>query len=508
MQRRLAERRRGIRETLSRRELLAGAASSVLALQCSQSWAQDTAPSQAGTSPPAAIGLNLAPVRYWTSERPFNNLFLTSSPHVSLRAGGKWNSGGPLDLDANGWIRRLQPGQSAAFVIDLQAGHANTVYEVLFQGGGPNAIRIQKGNGNAFMKRSPHARLLVRMNSPIRNVIVREKGFRSGATFAQRFVERCRQFHTLRFMDWQGTNENRPIAWNTRVTDKYYTQAGGEVALEYLVELCNVTSSAMWYCVHHRADDDYVRQAAQFIKANLNNGRPVYLEHSNEVWNGKFAQHHYCKGQNPNWMQYHMQRTAEVAKVFRDEGVDVVSVLGLHSAGTWNASKALQAGVPEGIDAAAIAPYFGGRICRTPATVQAVLGEGVERILDECQQELEQRRTEVRQHRELADKHGLKLVGYEGGQHLVTIGPQRKNRQLVNLLVQANRHPRMYDLYRDYLAMWNEETDNGLMCLYYSVGQPGQSGCWGLLEYEGQDPHAAPKYRAAIDCLSDVSRNT
>jgi hypothetical protein len=491
------------RETWSRRELLAGAAATVASLKCSRIWGQNAAANR----PSVTIGLNLASVRYWTSERPFNNLFLTSSPHVSLGAGGKWNAGGPLDLDANGWIRRLQPGQTAAFIIDLKAGHSNTVYEVLFQGAGVNAIRIQQGNGNTYMKRSPNARILVRMNSPIRNVIVREKGFRGATTFAQRFVERCQQFHTLRFMDWQGTNDNRPIDWQSRVTDKYYTQAGAEVALEYLVELCNITSSAMWYCVHHRAGDDYVRQAAKYIKDNLTNGRPVYVEHSNEVWNGKFSQHHFCKEQNPNWMQYHLQRTAEVAKLFRDQGVDVVSVLGLQSAGTWNASKALAAGVPEGIDATAIAPYFGGRVCRKPETVQAVLQEGVDRILDECQQEIEERRAEVRQHREVAAKCGLKLLGYEGGQHLVTIGPQRKNPQLVNLLIQANRHPRMYDLYRDYLEMWTGETDNSLMCLYYSVGEPGQSGCWGLMEYEGQAPRMAPKYRAAVDLISSAGAN-
>ena len=254
------------------------------------------------------------------------------------------------------------------------------------------------------MKKSPNARLLVRVSQPIRDVVVRERGLRSTATFAQPFVDRCRQFHTLRFMDWQGTNENRPISWETRVTDKYYTQAETEVALEYMVELCNVTSSAMWYCVHHRADDDYVRQAAQYIKDNLKNGRPVYLEHSNEVWNGKFSQHHFCKNQNEDWMQYHLQRTAEVAKLFRDAGVEVVSVLGLQSAGTWNASKSLTRGVPEGIDATAIAPYFGGRVCRKPEVLQSVLAEGIDRIIAECKQEIQERRTEVRQHRQLADK--------------------------------------------------------------------------------------------------------
>jgi hypothetical protein len=484
---------------LDRRQWLRANAAAAAALACRPGWAQ----SNATDGGPPRIGLNLAPVRYWSSERPFNNLFLASSPHISLRQGGKWNDGPPLDVDQNGWIRRLQPGQTAAFIIDLNRCHKNTIYEVSYQGG-PNAIRVQGGTGNAFMKRKPNARLLVRMNSPVRAVNVREKGFRSTETFAQPFVERCRQFSVLRFMDWQGTNGNRPIQWQTRVTDKYYTQAGDEVALEYLVELCNLTSASMWYCVHHRADDDYVRQAARFLKDNLKNGRPVYLEHSNEVWNGKFSQHHFAANQNADWMQYHMQRTAEVARLFRQEGVEVVSVLGLQSAGTWAAGKSLAKGVPEGIDATAIAPYFGGRVCRKPETVQAVLEEGVDRVIAECKADIHERRTEVRRHREIAGKLGLQLLGYEGGQHLVTIGPQRKNQRLVQLLIQANRHPGMYDLYREYLDMWNSETDGQLMCLYYSVGEATKSGAWGLMEYDGQPLTDAPKYRAVVDALAGV----
>jgi hypothetical protein len=305
-------------------------------------------------------------------------------------------------------------------------------------------------------------------------------------------------------MDWQGTNGNRPIQWQTRVTDKYYTQAGDEVALEYMVELCNLTSAAMWYCVRHRADDEYVRLTARFLKENLRTGRPVYLEHSNEVWNGKFSQFHFATKMNADWMQYHMQRTADVARLFREEGVEVVSVLGLQSAGTWAAKKSLAKGVPEGINATAIAPYFGGRICRNPATVQAVLSEGVDRVLVECKADIEARRTEVRQHRALADRLGLQLLGYEGGQHLVAIGPQRKNQQLGQLLLQANRHPGMYDLYRDYLSMWQAETDGQLMCLFYSVGEPSKSGAWGLMEYEGQPLTEAPKYRAVVDALAGI----
>jgi hypothetical protein len=452
----------------------------------------------------ANLGINLAPIRYWMSERPFKNLFKTCGPPISMRRGGRWNDGGPLALDNEGWIRSFAPGQHSVFVIDLKRGHPNTIYDLGYQGP-PGALQLMGGKGakgRVFEKRTPEARLSVRVLAPVRNVVVRERGHRAGGTFASSFVERCRQYSVLRFMDWLRSNDDRAMDWNTRVTDRYYSQGIHEVALEYLVELCQLTSASMWYCVHHRADDGYVRQVAQFLKQRLPSERPIYVEHSNEVWNGQFAQHHYCREKNNNdWLTYHVQRTAQIAELFREQGLDVVAVLGLQSAGTANARRALERDLPPSINATAIAPYFGGHICRDAEIVQRVRAGGFEALFEECRRGIEMRRAEVQQHRELTNSHGLQLLAYEGGQHLVAIGPQRRDPQLVDFLVQANRHPEMYELYRDYLRMWSDETDNSLMCLFHSVSTPDKSGCWGLQEYEGQPASQAPKYRAVLEAL-------
>jgi hypothetical protein len=137
-----------------------------------------------------------------------------------------------------------------------------------------------------------------------------------------------------------------------------------------------------------------------------------------------------------------------------------------------------------------------------PELVEAVMTEGMDRLLAECQKDIHERRVEIRQHREIAGRLGLQLLAYEGGQHLVAIGQNRKNQQLMRLLIQANRHPAMYDLYREYLSVWNAETQGGLMCLYYSCGEPAQSGSWGLSEYDGQPLSEAPKYRAVVEMLA------
>ena len=470
------------------------AAAAIGATRCHEPWLVSAA---AAAPTGQNLGLNLAPVRYWGSERPFNNLFLCSSPHVPLKQGGKWNDGGELDLDANGWITGYRPGQHSAFVLNLNEAHPNTAYDISFRGP-HNAIRIQQSRDGKYVKRKDRDRLLVKVYSPIRDVRIQESGRATGELFAAPFVERCGQFRVLRFMDWLGTNEDREISWETRPTPEHYTQAGDEVALEHMVALCNQTQSAFWYCVHHRADDDYVRRVAGYVRAELEPGLQVYVEHSNEVWNGGFPQHRFCRQQAEKYMDYHVKRTSEVATIFREEDVEITGVLGLHAASTWAAEQALKNGVPDSIDATAIAPYFGGKIGRKPEIAERVMAGGMESVLDACHDSIVERTTEVRRHQELASRLGLKLLGYEGGQHLVAVGKLRRDPALTELLIAANRRPEMFELYTEYLDMWQTETDDSLMCLYYSVGIPSKSGSWGLLEYDGQPLRDAHKYRAVL----------
>src|SRR5436190_6762451 len=54
----------------------------------------------------SAIGTNLNPVEYYTTQLPFVDI---------MKSGSAWGAsdGLPLDLDANGWVRSLRPGQIA-----------------------------------------------------------------------------------------------------------------------------------------------------------------------------------------------------------------------------------------------------------------------------------------------------------------------------------------------------------------------------------------------------------
>src|SRR5688572_1747555 len=60
------------------------------------------------------LGINLAAVADWSTELPFVDVFRTSREWISQsRTSGAWDTGEPLDLDADGWVRSLRPDQFA-----------------------------------------------------------------------------------------------------------------------------------------------------------------------------------------------------------------------------------------------------------------------------------------------------------------------------------------------------------------------------------------------------------
>ena len=65
---------------------------------------------QAGLRSP--VGTNLEMLAYWSPQVPFVDVMKSSSEWLSGNA-KDWGGGPPLDLDANGWVRSLRPGQVA-----------------------------------------------------------------------------------------------------------------------------------------------------------------------------------------------------------------------------------------------------------------------------------------------------------------------------------------------------------------------------------------------------------
>ena len=119
------------------------------------------------------------------------------------------------------------------------------------------------------------------------------------------------------------------------------------------------------------------------------------------------------------------------------------------------------------IDSIAIAPYF-----REDKTVAF---SNLDELFANMELRLEKTRQDIRKHKTIADQHAVRLISYEGGQHVVPGNTSE------DLLRQAQGDPRMADLYRRFAQIWEEE--GGSLFMHYSdFSKGGRFGFWGLLE--------------------------
>jgi len=486
----------------------------------------------AAPAPPGVprLGINLNGPADWNTEIPFVDVFHFSRAWISQHTGQPWGKGPSLDRDAHGWIRHLEPDcwvETPMCTID--GGHYPAGdYTVFYEGEG----RIEATGAGTITERAPgrltmHVEparggffLQIRKTDPanyIRNIRVILPGFAKSyrtEPFPPAFLKRWKGVACLRFMDWMQTN-NSPIRhWSDRpqIEDANWTERG--VPVSVMCDLTNRLAADAWFCIPHAADDDYVRRFAMEVKARLAPGRRVYIEYSNEVWNGQFEQDRYAGAEgrrlgfgDKEWeaaWHYTAYRSRQVFRIFE-------TVFGGHSRLVRVLpSQVANAYVSEQIvgfqdaykeaDALAVAPYLGftpGPETKpaaadvdgwTPAQVIAHLRTNT---LPELQRWLgEQKR--------VADKYHLALIAYEGGQHLVGIQGAENDEKLTALLQTVNRDPALGDLYRDYYRTWTD-SGGGLFCYFSSVGSWSKWGSWGILEYYDSDPGASPKFMATMD---------
>lgn len=348
------------------------------------------------------------------------------------------------------------------------------------------------------------------------------------------FLRETALYRSFRFMDWDHTNNSKRERWSERPPRSSPRQ--NPVAYEWMVDLCNRQNADLWLTLPHRsvsratgtAPADYALRLCLLIKTGVDVGelalapfqgrfdqvtraelvaaggvatgaplrpdRRLYLEYSNETWNGGFQQAHYCcdeglpLGLDTNrwtagfrfhaWAAIRVFRAADL--VFGTHSPRVVKVLATQSANSWIAGQHLQvladpALNPWGVRATAIAtaPYFGhGVDGEAPDAVTALRAA------------IQKSGAESAKHRQIAAAAGLQLIAYEGGQHVT------KNAQTVN------RQPVMADLYREYL---DEMSRHFVHFSHYAhVGAAGKGGAWGAIEFTGQPLEAAPKYRALV----------
>jgi hypothetical protein len=490
----------------------------------------------AGPNEKASLGINLSGVTYWSSEIAFADLFKHSQTFKSQAPGKGYGQGGPLDLTAEGWVQSLAEGGQFADAIvlsRLKLGYPGGTYTCFYEGEGKIEFAygtqvVEASSGQIRVAVQPDLGLLslkitrTDPNNPVRNIRVVLPEFEETyekQPFHPEFLARWEKFGVLRFMDWQCTNNSAQTSWSDRTTPSRQTQGSDSgVALEYLIRLSNTLNADPWFCLPHKADDDYVRRFARMVKEQLQPERKVYIEYSNECWNGIFTQAGYCRdkgkaaGLSDNdyqaQLRYYSKRAVEIFRIWEEVfgGTQrLVRVLAAQSANPWTSEQVIDfEEACRHADALAIAPYFGGAL-GDPKTQDEVAQWTVDQVLDRCGEYIRQGNETIARQGSLAQERGLRLGAYEGGQHLVGYGGAENNKALEDLFEAANRHPRMRQLYLDYLAGWRH-SGGTLMVVFSSVGTYSKWGSWGLMEYHGQPARETPKYQAALEFLAGNPR--
>lgn len=350
----------------------------------------------------------------------------------------------------------------------------------------------------------------------------------------------------LRFMDWMNTNNSTLSNWADRpmVDDFSYVENGAP--LEIMVQLANATGAHPWFTIPHEASDAYIRSFAEYVRDNLDPNLRAHFEFSNEVWNWQFEQAQWADdgamarwGDHPDgWMQFYGMRSAQMAQILDDvyQGQEdqLFKILSTHTAWRGLEDPALNAPLwvaedPENnlppysyFDGYAVTGYFDGGLGREKAAaVHDWLAESLSQAEDaadllgltgdardeyiaehrfdfavtQAVEELRDGSTTgqpdgslqelmglFEYHAHVAQEHGLQLVMYEGGTHIVGVGENLFDDDLAEFFMHLNYTDEMGELYSELLDGWIE-SGGTLFSAYVDVAPPSQWGSWGAMRH-------------------------
>lgn len=532
------------------------------------------------------IGMNLTGINDWEPGFPFLNLMWGARVWLTrnVSGDGPFNSEleGDLDLDPDGYpleipFRPPAPHPPSYVFTLLPNTLSQGKYVILYDGEG----EIGVGGGSRVSEAAP-GRIVISMThrggdlleeisirrsvhgNHVRNIrvlpLAQEHADLDRNPFRPEFVDFCRPWHCLRFMDWLGTNDSINRHWEERKRRSFYTQVGAQgdvlgltapplrssmrrwpsgVAIELCIQIANLAKTDAWVCVPHLADDAYIRQLAEMVKERLDPQQKVYVEFSNEIWNWQFSQAQWMlrselagdlvasKGSPQPWKDARRPARFQDGVVVSGEGEGAdhperIAALFRRCFGIWEdvfqgADRkrlvrvcAVQTGWPEtaqrtlswvakngGCDALAPTGYFGPNEEIYKRWDAAGSGLSADDVIAGMHAVVAAQREVIATMRSYANDAAVRLVVYEGGQH---IQPQDQTERPYNpALAAAQKHPRMYDLYRELLDEF-ARADCSLFCAFGSVSRQGTRwGSWGHIEEYGQDPNVMPKYRALLD---------
>jgi hypothetical protein len=497
-----------------------------------------------------SLALGLANVNDWTTQLPFIDMAKFMRPwfasseaqsgamqYDALRAGGY--------LDANDWPTRIPDGMVRISTIwasvsaspEVTAPRAGT-YVLSYEGQGeislggavrtlrqePGRIEFENVGGGQFWlsieKTDPNG-----TGDYIRDIsIVRPEHqalHEAGAIFNPDWLGLVEDARQVRFEGWISTTNSTMSEWSDRPKATDATWSGG-VPVEIMVRLANEIGADPWFSLPHLATDEYMREFATYVRDHLDPKLKAHVEFSNEVWNFVFSQAHWTgERSRAEWgvdapFEYHAKRATENAliwtEVFGAEAeTRLVKVLGTQAANLGVTERLLNPVAwalhePDAyvspatvFDAIAPASYFGGAEVSETALRKALLAAIDDPAVDETAFLLARLRDPsylwsvpyaakmLAQQAEVADRFGLEMLAYEGGQHVhhsafIPGLTEAEVAKLTEFLGAFVRSEAMATLYRDLWAAWREIGDGPFM-QFVDVTEPSRWGSWGLFAH-------------------------
>ncbi|HEY5955508.1 MAG TPA: hypothetical protein VIV60_03095 [Polyangiaceae bacterium] len=306
-------------------------------------------------------------------------------------------------------------------------------------------------------------------------------------------------FTVLRFMDWNLTNDdpNPQSNWASRKLPTQ-SQTSEPIAFEWQLDLCNRALKDCWITVPIQANASFQASLAQLTYERLDARLRLYVEYSNEVWNGGFPQADLALAQadqlnlptpgnsccttetiklSNSYVYGAVRLFEQFESVFGKNSPRLVKVLSgqagwdgpcqVHMQALKNTTLNPKGTMPS---VYAIAPYFGG-------TSLSTLTNGIPTASDG-----------VKAHVSCAAKQGLTVIGYEGGSDSYAAG---------NGCATLQHDAGMYEIYKKYLDALVAAGMKGPIMQYTAVGS-----CWGLKEKTGDSLEKSPKYRAVAEWIA------
>ena len=468
---------------------------------------------------PTEIGVNVSTINFWDGSRPFANL-IYGSGWQSRDEKGVTHDVTTSQLDNYGWVKSLPDGHWAirtlygvtdAEIVCRWDGDDHWSMEIV---GGDGEVRQSRKRDELrfrFKARSPREPIFPSIRwrvdpvDHVRNLDCREAGASSTARFDPTFLAALRGFSVIRFMKWQTAVEaNSKVSWQNRNTPSSgdYLRNDG-VPVELMIELAKAANADAWFSMPWNADDDYVTRFATSVRDNFPRDRKIYVEVSNEVWNGSYPVMRQAQsegiaedlddGEGPygQAMYRYAEKTRQVMQiwtdVFRGQINRIVRVVSTQNANPgWSKRILDYRNTADHVDALATAPYWAfGDEDDKGQSLNEIMGTTMPARIAETL-------ALASEHKRIAGKHGKRYIAYEGGQHVWLNNNQP-------LVAQIERDPRMFGLYKSYINGWNRKIGDTLT-LFTLTGGIGKAG-FGLVEYAGQPDAEAPKMRAVREGL-------